>query len=85
MVTTSSPQAEIKSLLAEPEPDGMAVASILDSLAIGDCVLAAREFSGNRTQKALWNVAAAQDPIRTSDLIPDDYEPMKPVVFHGKN
>jgi hypothetical protein len=85
MAANSSPQADIKALLAAPEPDGGAVAEVFDSLAIGDSVLAARTLSGTRNQRQLWKAAASQARIDVDDLIPRDYDPMKPVVFHGKN
>jgi hypothetical protein len=85
MATNSSPQADLKALLQAPEPDGSAVAEVFDGLALGDCVLAARTLSGTRTQRQLWKAAASQEPIDVDDLIPHDYDPMKPVVFHGKN
>ena len=85
MVTTSSPGNDIKTLLAESEPDGAKIADLFDGLASGDRVLAARTLSGVAAQRALWQAAAAQAPISVDDLVPPDHEAMKPVVFHGKN
>jgi len=85
MDTTSSPEAEIRGRLAGAHPDGAGVARIFDELTIGDAVLAARTLSGVRIQRALWKGAEVHPPIGVRDLIPEDHEPMKPVVFHGKN
>lgn len=85
MAANSSPQADIKALLAAAEPDGHAVAEVFDSLATGDCILAARTLSGTRAQRQLWEAAAIHTAINVDDLIAPEYGPMKPVVFHGKN
>lgn len=85
MVTTSSPEAELREQLAAAAPDAGAIARVFDRLTVGDCVLATRTLSGTKAQRALWNASAANDPIRIGDLVPASHEPMKPVVFHGKN
>ncbi len=36
-------------------------------------------------QRPLWTLAASAPSTKTEDLLPTDYEPMKPVRFFGKN
>ena len=72
-------------LLELEVPDPEAIAGHLDSLEIYDAVPAIRALGGRRLQQKLWTAAAVSPRIETADLLPRDYEPMRPVAFHGKN
>ena len=79
------PSAKIRSLLSGGQCELEEVAREFDRLSPGDAVAAARSLSGRRLQRPLWTLAASAAAIRTEDLLPRDYEPMKPVRFFGKN
>ena len=72
-------------LLEREGPDPKAIAEHLDSLEIYDAVPAIRALEGRKLQRKLWHAAASHPRIETADLVPPDYEPMRPVAFHGKN
>ncbi|MEE8312279.1 MAG: hypothetical protein V3R77_08475 [Candidatus Binatia bacterium] len=77
--------ARLRSLLAAPSTDAAEIADQLDRLPSHEAVAAARSLGGRRIQRSLWHCSAANDPITVTDLLPAEYEPMKPVRFHGKN
>lgn len=61
------------------------VRDVLDSASVRDSIATVRSLGGRRTQRALWNLVEDAERILTSDLLAADFEPMRPVVFHGKN
>ncbi|MFP6609352.1 MAG: hypothetical protein VCB80_04070 [Deltaproteobacteria bacterium] len=72
-------------LLGTDRPDPALIAEHLDGLGTAEAIAAVRALSGRRLQKRLWTASAANPRITTADLVPPDYAPMRPVVFHGKN
>ncbi len=72
-------------LLGSDPADPAAIAEHLDSLATDAAVTTVRRLSGRRVQRRLWEAVVQNARIGTADLVPPDYEPMRPVVFHGKN
>ncbi|TFH22946.1 MAG: hypothetical protein E4H03_07290 [Myxococcales bacterium] len=77
--------ARLRSLLAAPSPDATEIADQLDRLPSREAVTVGRSLGGRRIQRLLWDCSATNDPISVTDLLPADYEPMKPVRYYGKN
>ncbi len=75
----------LKELLVRPDPDAREIAEYFDGLALGDAISAVRSLSGRRLQRALWECVSVNATVHVADLVPPDYQPMRPVVFHGKN
>ena len=61
------------------------IAELLDGLSLSDTISAARSLSGRGLQRPLWKAVEANPRLSVEDLVPADYTPMRPVVFHGKN
>jgi len=72
-------------LISRPDIGAEEIAAHLDALPLGKQVAAARTLSGRRIQRSLWNKVEGTPRIRVRDMVPLDYDPMRPVIFHGKN
>ena len=80
--------AEIRSILGSGSIDPASrdkIREILDAASKQDSIASVRSLGGRRIQRALWNLVRDNERIVTSDLLTGDLEPMRPVVFHGKN
>ncbi len=75
----------LASLIRDPSVTPRGLAECLNGLSLAERIAAVRSLSGRRVQAALWRLAAANPEISVADLVPRDYAPMRPVVFHGKN
>jgi hypothetical protein len=82
MPTASS---TLRQLLQRPGADAGEIAAVLDPLAIHETVSAVRSLHGARLQAALWQAVGTNPRLTVSDILPADFTPMQPVVFHGKN
>ncbi|RMD81378.1 MAG: hypothetical protein D6815_11935, partial [Candidatus Dadabacteria bacterium] len=81
----SGASAELVRLISAESPQPERIAALLDSLNLAEQIAAVRSLRGRRVQRALWRVAAANPPVKVTDLVPPDYPPEQPAVFHGKN
>ena len=61
------------------------IARLLDGLQIDDAIAAVRSLSGRALQRPLWRAVSENPRVTVDDLVPQDREPLRPVVFHGKN
>lgn len=77
--------ARLRSLISAPSPEAGAIDDHLDRLSAAEAVDAVRSLAGRRLQRALWQCTAINPPVAVADLLPLDYDPMKPVRFYGKN
>ncbi len=84
-MSTPDPAARLRELILRPQPEAGEIAQFLDALSLAETVAAVRGLQGRAIQRALWNAAASNPPVTTAELVPPDYPPMKPVLFHGKN
>jgi len=82
MPTASS---SLRQILQRPEADAGEIAAVLDPLVVTEAIAAVRSLHGARLQAALWRATAANPRVTVGDILPPDFEPMRPVVFHGKN
>jgi len=77
--------ARLKHLVQAAVPDVAEIAAFLDGLSLDDAVRATRGLHGRKLQQALWNAVAANPRVTVEAFVPADYQPMKPVIFYGKN
>jgi hypothetical protein len=61
------------------------IAELFNGLSLTDTVAAARSLSGRGLQRPLWKAVEGNPRLSVVDLVPADYAPLRPVVFHGKN
>jgi hypothetical protein len=61
------------------------VCEVLDTASKQESIEAVPALGGHRFQSALWKVVEENVRITTADLLAPDIDPMRPVVFHGKN
>ena len=59
--------------------------SFLSALSPEQKRLAIDRMGGRKRQARLWDLGEAGPAITMESLIPKDGEPLKPVIFHGKN
>jgi hypothetical protein len=69
---------------AEP-PDVAAIGDCLDHLTHHDRLEAIAALSGPGLQRRLYDAAQAAKRVTLADLVPPDAEPLREVIFHGKN
>jgi hypothetical protein len=78
-------ETKLKELLGRQPPVAGEIAEFFDGLSLSEAIAAARSLSGRALQRALWKAVETNPRLAVDDLVPPDYEPLKPVVFHGKN
>ncbi|HLK12330.1 MAG TPA: hypothetical protein VKW76_13200 [Candidatus Binatia bacterium] len=72
--------------LVRAEPvDTAAIAGLLDHLSPGDRREAIEALGGPGLQGRLYAAVAGVPPVRLADLVPADAEPLREVIYHGKN
>jgi hypothetical protein len=72
--------------LVRAEPvDTAAIADLLDHLAPGDRRQAIAALGGPGLQGRLYAALAGAPPVRLADLVAADAEPLREVIYHGKN
>jgi hypothetical protein len=76
---------KLRTLIEQTFDNNVEIAELLRALPVPEKIATVRSLSGATIQAKLWKRMATQERLRVSDLIPPDYKPMKPVVFHGKN
>lgn len=81
----TQPGATLKELVSRSAPDAGEIAAHLDGLLLPDRIAAIRSLQGTRLQGALWNAVAGTPRVSASDMVPEDYPALRPVIFHGKN
>ena len=84
-VSLLEPASHLRDLLLNPSTPPPEIAALFDRLDTSLSIRTVRGLSGRKVQRALWRAAESNPRVTTDDLVPRDYTPMKPVVFHGKN
>lgn len=79
------PGSRLRDLLRGASVPPGEIAALFDGLTAAQAIRTVRSMSGRTIQRALWKVAEKNPRVTTDDLVPRDYTPMKPVIFHGKN
>ncbi len=76
---------QLRNLILANNPQAADIASFLNGVGLEEKISATRSLSGPRVQRRLWDTVATNPRVVLSDLVPSGHQPLKPVVFHGKN
>jgi hypothetical protein len=83
-MSTITPTAELKAIIAEVPSDPAKIARFLDALEHEQQVSAIRSL-GARHQRLLWQAVDGFASIRLADIVPASVPAMTPVRHYGKN
>src|SRR5262245_40652688 len=75
----------LRALLNADRPEGGAIAEVVDGGGHADRMEAITTLGGTTLQAKLWHAAAGAPTVTQADLVPPDYQPLREVIFHGKN
>ena len=81
----SDPGAKLVALVSDPKTTYDDVRSFLSGLNPDQKHQAIVRMGGKKRQAKLWELCEQAPKITLENLIPADGDPLKPVIFHGKN
>jgi hypothetical protein len=81
----ASAAERLQTPLREERPDREEIAEQLDRMSSAERLEAIRSLGGVPVQARLWEAAAAAPVVTLADLVPPDMEPLREVIWHGKN
>ncbi len=84
-MSQASPGTRLVELLRAERPDRTEIAAFLDGLSHGERMAAMTALGGPGLQGRLYASAAGAPRVTLADLVPPDYQPLREVIFHGKN
>lgn len=83
-MSTITPAAELKALIAELPCDPAKISVFLDALDHEQRVSAVRSLAA-RDQRLLWHAVDGFASVRLADMVPASFPALKPVPHYGKN
>ncbi|HEX7481459.1 MAG TPA: hypothetical protein VF331_26890 [Polyangiales bacterium] len=84
MTAPSSPEQELKALIADAQAQPARIASFLDGLSHAERVSASRSL-GARVQAKLWHKVDGFGPLSFDDFVPRGTPALTPVRHYGRN